>query len=195
MINKKKFDLKSYGFKPYKDEIFFQILNFKNYGISNFGRVVFKKKEKLIIIKPFQLKNGSCNHYQISIHNFQEISEVFIYVITAIYFVDNPNEYSYVKHKDGDISNNNAENLEFVPKKEENVKESSPYKILENKFNLSRKDILRLNRFPKNYKQNIIDSIKKNNISLKKAIKQFTNYYHNFQEHKIKNFRHSCRIL
>lgn len=44
----------------------------------------------------------------------EEESTLLVHRLVASTFVPNPNNYLFVNHKDGDKSNNNAENLEWV---------------------------------------------------------------------------------
>lgn len=61
-------------------------------------------------------------------------STPYVHMLVAKYFVPNPNNYSFVVHLDGDLSNNCADNLQWVkmPPKLENVqkrkaKRGKPY--------------------------------------------------------------------
>lgn len=72
------------------------------YQVSNFGRVKSKKK----ILSPW---NDGVGYKKVSIH--PEVLKVHRLVASA--FIDNPNNYRCVNHKDGDKSNNHVDNLEW----------------------------------------------------------------------------------
>jgi len=81
--------------KPFE----FEQMKTKNYFVSNFGRI--KNKER--ILKPIIDNNGYYNVNNKSIH-----------IIVAKNFIENPNNYKVVNHKDGNKLNNNVDNLEWV---------------------------------------------------------------------------------
>lgn len=100
----------AYGFKweyETQDEIINEIWkNFKfekmknqNYYVSNFGRI----KNKNRILKPNIDNNGYYN-----------INNKLIHIIVANNFIENPNNYKIVNHKDGNKLNNNINNLEWI---------------------------------------------------------------------------------
>ena len=42
------------------------------------------------------------------------VQDHYIHRLVATHFVPNPNKYKYVEHIDGDLKNNNADNLRWV---------------------------------------------------------------------------------
>jgi hypothetical protein len=81
--------------KPFK----FEKMKYQNYYVSNLGRI--KNKER--ILKPIVDNNGYYN-----------IHSKLIHIIVANNFINNPNNYNIVNHKDGNKLNNSVENLEWV---------------------------------------------------------------------------------
>jgi len=39
----------------------------------------------------------------------------YVHRLVAQHFIDNPNDFRYVTHIDGDLSNNHVDNLEWIP--------------------------------------------------------------------------------
>jgi hypothetical protein len=87
--------IKNEIWKPFE----FEKMKSQNYYVSNFGRIKNKKR----ILKPIIDNNGYYN-----------INGKLIHIIVANNFIDNPNNYNIVNHKDGNKLNNNIENLEWV---------------------------------------------------------------------------------
>jgi len=78
------------------------------YGISNTGDIFSYKRG--IVLKPC-VRNGYlsvCLSYNNTKKNF------LIHRLVAITFIENPNRYDIVNHKDGDKFNNNVANLEWT---------------------------------------------------------------------------------
>jgi hypothetical protein len=87
------------------------INNYTNYLVNNNGNIYSKKSKK--ILKPIKNKNG---HVYVSlIHDVtQKKSNFYIHRLVAEYYLDNPNNFSIVIHKNRDKSDNRLENLEWV---------------------------------------------------------------------------------
>ena len=95
------------------------------YEISNWGRVRSKDRyirvcgggERLIrgqIIKPMICTNG---YYEICISRNKKRKVILLHRLVAIHFIENPNNYPEVNHKDEDITNNHVDNLEWCTSK------------------------------------------------------------------------------
>lgn len=89
-----------------------QIITFPNYKISNYGNVISlnyrnTKKEKLMSIN---VKN---DYPQINFINGKIKKSIKIHRLVALYFLDNPNNYTCINHIDGNKTNNHYSNLEW----------------------------------------------------------------------------------
>lgn len=87
------------------------------YQVSNFGRVrsldrkVHNYTKKGRILKSFD--NG--RHYQyLSLSDGTNTRKHYVHILVANTFIDNPNRYEQVNHKDFNKTNNNVNNLEWV---------------------------------------------------------------------------------
>ncbi len=95
------------------------------YRISNLGRVYSVKRKAP--------NNGMCGGYClkhrkwqngyrfVALSNHGKGKQFSVHRLVAKAFVDNPNGYDEVNHKDGDKSNNNAENLEWCTRSQNNA--------------------------------------------------------------------------
>ena len=101
--------------------------------VSNLGRVRSPKQ----ILKPF----GNTSAYpQVWLKNKNR--KEFVPKLVATLFVDNPNGYKFVHHKDENPWNNRADNLEWVATRSHSGKRSAERKAL-NRERLS-KDIAQI---------------------------------------------------
>lgn len=97
-----------------KKEIWKDIIGYEGlYQVSNLGRVKSlgngkSKKEKI-------LKQGtnSCGYYQIKLYQNGKYKTYKIHRLVAQTFLDNPNNYYSVNHRDENKQNNCIENLEW----------------------------------------------------------------------------------
>lgn len=94
-------DVKDYV--PLANEIFKDITWAANYKISNFGTITFKD----ILKKPFLALNKPAIKFR-SLGIQKCVSN-----LVAEFFINNPNNYKYIKHKDGNLLNCKADNLEW----------------------------------------------------------------------------------
>lgn len=102
-----------FGKLPYifnmEQEIWKDVVGFEGYyEVSSYGRIYGVKTQRILkqkkvgnILTVYLSKNGKDNHYSVS-------------QLVAQSFVENPQNYKKVKHIDGNIENNKAENLIWV---------------------------------------------------------------------------------
>ena len=95
------------------------------YQVSNHGRI--KSLDRYVrvggggtrlvkggIRKPIKCRNG---YYEVQIQVKRNRTIKMLHRVVAEAFIDNPNDYPKVNHKDEDISNNCADNLEWCTAK------------------------------------------------------------------------------
>lgn len=89
-----------------------KIKGFESYQISNYGEV---RNEKGAILKPFLAGSG-----YLQVHLFADGERVkrYIHRLVAEHFLDNPNGYKEVNHKDGNKGNCHSCNLEWCSRSE-----------------------------------------------------------------------------
>ena len=90
-------------------EIWKDISGYPNYQISNLGRVWSKKRQ--IYLKQFKNNSG---YSQVTLSAINgKCKRELVHRLVALTFVDNPNNYPCVNHKDENKENNTASNLEW----------------------------------------------------------------------------------
>lgn len=85
-------------------------------GANQFGSFSTSKKIKGRIIQPSLNKDG---YYQISLYKNGKAENKFVHQLVAIAFIPNPQNKPTVNHRDGEKTNNNANNLEWATEKEQ----------------------------------------------------------------------------
>lgn len=97
-------------------EVWSTIENFPNYLISNLGRVksIYKNKERLL--KPYS-KSGT-KALMVKISNKKVVREAFIYKLVAEAFLPKVEGKNAIYHKDGNLRNDDCNNLKWVSKSE-----------------------------------------------------------------------------
>ena len=106
------------------------------YSVNENGEVKNNKTNKLIVGDI-----NSCGYYRVCLYDKQNNRKqrFFRHRLVAIHFIDNPNNYDEVNHIDGNKSNNNVNNLEWVNrvynerhsrKELYNNKEYKPFKVI-----------------------------------------------------------------
>ena len=90
---------------------FKSIDGYDNYAISNLGEVLSYKRGYWKRLKPYLGKNGYC---YVNLSNEAKVTHKYIHRLVAEAFLENPERKTVVNHIDGDKSNNNVENLEWV---------------------------------------------------------------------------------
>lgn len=84
------------------------------YFLSNFGNAKVIKDNGVIMLKP-TIRSG-CYQYTIAKEGGGKYSPL-INKLVAENFIDNPNEYKYVRNINGDKSDNRSDNIEWVEKR------------------------------------------------------------------------------
>lgn len=90
-------------------EVFKDIKGYPNYQVSNLGRVWSKKRQ--IYLKPCKINNGYLTVSLSAING--KFKRELIHRLVALTFIDNPNNYPCVNHKDENKENNTVTNLEW----------------------------------------------------------------------------------
>lgn len=90
-------------------EVWKDIKGYPNYQISNLGRVWSKKRQ--IYLSPNKNQKGYLSVYLYAINGKQK--RELIHRLVALAFIDNPNNYPCVNHKDENKNNNTITNLEW----------------------------------------------------------------------------------
>lgn len=76
-----------------------------------------KQTRKKMQTQPNQAQNHYDKYgyeYVILTNSQGEKVKKYVHMMVAESFVPNPNEFKFVIHKDGDVSNNHADNLQWV---------------------------------------------------------------------------------
>lgn len=88
------------------------ISRFPKYEVSSFGRVRKISTNKLLF-----LKNHTAGYKQVIIQENNKKYYLYVHRLVAEAFIDNPNDYPYINHKDEDKTNNRVNNLEWCTPK------------------------------------------------------------------------------
>jgi len=106
-------------FKLINGEIFKTINEFKDFKISSFGRCIMAKTKQ---VKKHNVHIHSGYHsvgFTVVYHLPDKTMEYSrhrkqVHLLVAEHFLPNPNNYKYVKHIDGNLSNNHVDNLQWM---------------------------------------------------------------------------------
>ena len=85
------------------------------YQISNIGRVKSYHYDKNGKILKLQINEDG--YYKVTLNKNKNKKTYSVHRLVAIHFIDNPNNYSEINHKDENKQNNNFENLEWCSRK------------------------------------------------------------------------------
>ncbi len=92
-----------------------QVDGFNGYYITEDGKLFSDKSGKLIEKKPFK---GSSKYWVVDLYKDGKSHKVLLHRLVASHFVQNPDNKPIVDHKDGNINNVKASNLQWVTQKE-----------------------------------------------------------------------------
>ncbi len=97
------------------EEVYVDIKGFDGYKISNFGRVLSKKRKKETILKPFMAGNSGKKkgYLRVRLHDGVSFKDFSIHRLVAEAFVPNHDNKLFVNHIDGNKLNTCADNLEW----------------------------------------------------------------------------------
>lgn len=110
-------------------EIFKKIPNFKDYQVSNFGRIKSLKKNNQIILKPHITKKG---YLRVGLYNDKKYKIISVHQLVAIAFLNHkPNGNKIVvDHINNNKSDNNVLNLQLITNRENYIKDRKSKKLL-----------------------------------------------------------------
>ena len=127
-----------------KKEIWKDILGYEGlYQVSNFGRV--RSLDRIVkgCYNTIQIKKGRIlkprkniwGYLYVVLSKENRTKAFTIHRLVALHFIDNPNNYPCVNHKDEDKLNNNVDNLEFCSVLYNNTYNERHKKIAEKNIN------------------------------------------------------------
>lgn len=125
-----------YDFCDIDREIWTPILGYDNYFVSNMGRVkkFIKSYNKCCLLRPN--KNESNGRFYVCLYNECGRKNINLARLVAHAFCSGfSDKKNTVNHKDGDVTNNKSENLEWVSQSENNI---HSYDKLNRKKNVSK---------------------------------------------------------
>lgn len=92
------------------EEIFRQHPDYRDYMVSNKGRVFNEKRNRML--KPTKNKDGYC-YVMLNSSKNGSVKKWLLHRLVAELFIPNPDNLPQINHKDEDKSNNCVENLEW----------------------------------------------------------------------------------
>jgi hypothetical protein len=111
------------------EEIWKQIEGYKDYFISNQGRVLSKKNRVAIILKPWKQSKG---YLQVELYQGGSSKSPLVHRLVAQAFVINIDDFPQVDHLNRDKTDNRSVNLEWKTNRANNINKESTrpvYKI------------------------------------------------------------------
>ena len=98
------------------------IENTENYYITNKGNILVQKGNSFYKKKIYQNPNNYYMYCGIKYIGNKNLTTVRVHRLVAIYFIQNPDNYKIVGHKDNDKTNNIADNLYWTTTSENTKK-------------------------------------------------------------------------
>lgn len=110
-----------YGFENLENEIWKPILGYNGYYVSNKGRVkhYIKKYDDYILLTPTPNKDNGRMYISLQVNNTRK-NLILARVVAHAFVNGHDDKHNTVNHKDGNIQNNNSDNLEWVSQSENN---------------------------------------------------------------------------
>lgn len=163
-------------------EIWKVINDFPNYIISNYGRakrIISRHTNYINKLVPASL-NGF-GYYTVSLHKGHKTYRFSIHKLVAIHFLDNPNKYNIVNHKDENKLNNKVDNLEWC-----DIKYNVLYSNNNIKASIARSNPIKMidNNGIESIYKSISECARKNNLdatAISKRINNIANCYSNYK--------------
>jgi hypothetical protein len=102
------------------EEIWKDVVGYEGYyQVSNLGHVksiaVGHQRKGIRVMRPGSSGSG---YYHIRLYNKVSVKDVLVHRIVATTWIDNPNNFKFVNHKDGNKLNNIVSNLEWCSRAE-----------------------------------------------------------------------------
>lgn len=119
-----------------EQEVWKTIEEYENYNISNFGRVINNKTDKIMKL------NNKGGYLNVSLVNSQNKKCFKVHRLVALTFIENPENKLEVNHKDKNKHNNHISNLEWNTRQENNIHRLHNITIT----NINKKVIFRLHK-------------------------------------------------
>lgn len=83
--------------------------NYPNYKVTKDGKIYSIRYKKIM-----EHKKSPCGYLSIKLCNNKLMKDYYIHRLVATAYIENPLNKKWVNHKDGNKSNNNVDNLEWV---------------------------------------------------------------------------------
>ena len=131
-----------YDFKDLPDEIWKPILGYTKYMVSNMGRIkrYAKKYNKYYLLSPYPNINN--HRLYVKLSDGKKEKNLQVARLVAYSFVDGYSDINNtVNHKDGDVNNNKADNLEWISQAKNNLhsyRKLNRTKVNKRRYNFSK---------------------------------------------------------